>query len=139
MEYTGKNKSPYYGLWQTCLLLISVPTILFLIIFYLFEKFQDYPKILNCYASMGLGFGIGALFQFTCIIAGLFKGNFIVVVKRISNFFENLSVSFKFAVKYYFEDLKMYGCAFWFYFLIIVVCVILSIIGFYMYFLNITF
>ena len=49
-------------------------------------------------------------------MAGLFKGTFSVVWERTKEFFSNLSISLKFAVKYYFENIKEYGIVFWIYF-----------------------
>lgn len=139
MEYTGKNKSPYYGVWQTCLLLIIVPIALFAGIYFIFEKYQNYSKIINCYGAMGIGFGVGSLFHISCIIAGLFKGLFSIVINRIAEFFSNLSISFKFAFKLYIEDLKTNGMVFWIYFVIVLLFIAFSIYGFIMYFSNISF
>ena len=134
MEHQGKKQSPYHGVIQTCLLLISVPLILFLIIYLIFDKYQNLPQTTNLYGAMGIGFGVGVLFHISCVIAGLFKGLFAIVVRRFAEFFDNLSISFKFAIKLYYEDLKENGMVFWIYFIIISSYIALSIYGFVSYF-----
>ena len=75
------------------------------------------------------GVGCGFLFQMGCVIAGLFKGTFKVVVARVKEFFSNLSVNFKFAIKYYWENIKSEGIVFWIYFLIIGSTFAVTLIG----------
>lgn len=119
MEYEGKNKSPYYGVWQTALLLTAAPflmTLFFKAIFDKYSKMTD-PQIL--FSAMAFGCGVAFMFQLTCIIAGLFKGTLTVVIKRLKEFFGNLSISAKFAFKYYFENIKEEGIVFWIFFVII--------------------
>ena len=116
MEYQGKEKSPYYGVWQSSLLLIMAPTLLTLILWVVINAFKPIGKDENIYTAFMFGFGVGFIFQFTCAIAGLFKGTFKIVWDRTKEFFSNLSISVKFAFKYYFENLKEYGIVFWIYF-----------------------
>ncbi len=133
MEYQGKEKGPYYGVWQTSLLLISIPIIFYFILYYFIAKFQGSSELAK-YTAMGFGFGIGSLFNISCAIAGLFKGTFKVVKKRIRDLFSNFRVSIKFAFKYYWEDIKSEGIVFWIYFFMILTFIILAIAAFNSFF-----
>lgn len=133
MEYQAKEKGPYYGVWQTCLLLIVIPIALYFILYNLIGKFQEFNELAK-YTAMGFGFGIGSLFHISCAIAGLFKGTFKVVKNRIGDLFSNLKVSAKFAFKYYWEDVKSEGIVFWIYFVIILTFIILTITSFTSFF-----
>ena len=119
MEYEGKNKSPYYGIWQSAVLLTLAPFIMFVffkVIFHLYTKMTP-DQIL--YSSLAFGAGIASIFQLSCVVAGLFKGTLKVVLLRLKEFFGNLSISVKFAFKYYFENIKQEGIVFWIFFDII--------------------
>lgn len=108
------KKSPYKGILITCFFLIAVPLGLFFLfktaIFAYQKKFSD---DINLYTSLFLGFGTGFLFQMCCVLCGLFRGSFKVVIKRVFGFFSNLSISFGFASKTYLDDLKEDGAVFW--------------------------
>ena len=54
-----------------------------------------------------------------CIIAGIFKGTIVVIIKRIKEFFETLNISFKLAIKSYFDNVKEDGLVFYIYFIIV--------------------
>ena len=38
MEHEGKNKSPYSGFWQCCVILLIVPLIIFALIYFAFDR-----------------------------------------------------------------------------------------------------
>ena len=89
--------------------------------------------IQTLYSSLAFGFGVGFLFQFSCVIAGLFKGTLKVVLKRLKEFFSNLSISVKFAYKYYFENIKEEGIVFWIFFTIIGSTLAVTLFGVFKY------
>ena len=136
MEYDGKNKSPYHGFILSCLVLILVPCLLFLFVYSIVSKYSNLSKELNVYTAMGFGFCAGTLFHISCIIAGLFKGNFGVVIRRIGDFISNLFISKKLAFKLYKEDIIENGIVFWPYLFIILSCLGLSIYGFVNFFTS---
>ena len=129
MEHVGKEKSPYHGVLLSSLLLISVPVLLFLLFKYVIMKYQDFEKDFNTYSAMVIGFGVGFIFQFSCVFAGLTKGTLSVVVRRVANLFDDLSISVKYAFKCYLADIKENGIVFWIYFIIVTSTIAASIIG----------
>lgn len=129
MEHDGKNISPYKGFWQCCLILIIVPFIPFGIFYAAFAKFSSFSSEMNLYSALGLGFGVGFLFHLSCVLAGLFKGTFKVVVNRIATFLSDLRTSKKLAIMVYKDDLRENGMVFWPYFFIIISNLGVSIFG----------
>lgn len=129
MEHEGKNKSPYSGFWQCCVILLVVPLIIFALLYFAFDRFSRFSDELDLYSSIAIGFGAGFLFQLSCVIAGLFKGLFTVVVHRICTFFSDLRISRKVAIRIYIEDLKENGIVFWVYLFIILITLGSSIYG----------
>ena len=119
MEYEGKNTRPYKGVIGSSLILIAVPAFLFLFLFMVIDKYSKTPTDVNINSAIMFGGGAGLLFQLSTALCGLFKGTFKVVVNRVKTFFSNLTVNFKFAITYYWEDIKSEGVVFWIYFLII--------------------
>ncbi len=139
MEYEGKTKSPYKGVFGSALLLAIVPVILYFLVFLVVSKFKNQAKEITVNFSLMIGVGSGLLFQLTCILSGLIKGTFKVVVNRVKNFFSNLSINFKFAIKYYWEDIKSEGVVFWIYFLIVGSTFGLALVGIiksYIFYIN---
>lgn len=134
MEYEGKEVSPYKGFIGTCIILILFPLAVYAIFYNAIIHFQDLSDELNQYSAIGLGFGVGFLFHISCIFAGLFKGNFGVVVRRVASFFSNLTISFKLAVKCYIEDIRNEGIVFWPYFFIIATNASISVYCLYKFF-----
>lgn len=129
MEHFGKEKSPYHGVLLSSILLGLVPILLFLLFRGLIIKYQKFEEDFNTYSAMVIGFGVGFIFQFACIFAGLTKGTLAVVIRRVSEFFSNLSISAKFAFKCYFADVKENGIVFWIYFILVTSCLATTIIG----------
>ena len=130
MEYFAKNKSPYYGVFQSCIMLFLFTAGMILFFYIIFGNFTMMQGKEKTYCALGFGGLVGSLFSLSCAIAGLFKGTFIIVKNRIVEFFENLSISFKFAIKYYIENIKEYGIVFWIFLTIIAINVAVTIYGF---------
>lgn len=109
-----KNKSPYHGVAIACFLMILVPVVMYLIMrTLLFELQPASGRELNEASARVLGLGIGVLFHLGCIIGGVLKDSFKIVVNRVKEFFDNLKFSFKLAWKCYIEQLRDGGIAFW--------------------------
>ena len=119
MEHEGKNIHPYKGVFGRSLILIIVPAFLTFCLFLVIEKYSKTPTNVNKDFAIMIGCGVGFLFQLSTALCGLLKGTFKVVITRIKNFFSNLTINFKFAIKYYWDDIKTEGIVFWIYFLII--------------------
>ena len=120
MEENGRKVSPYKGVWLVTFLLIIVPIIFYIIIRLIMFKFQpSLEKDIKEFSSLAVGFGLGFVFHLACIIAGLFKGTIVVIIKRIKEFFETLNISFKLAIKSYFDNVKEDGLVFYIYFIIV--------------------
>lgn len=134
MEYEGKEVSPYKGVIGSCLLLIVFPIIIYAMFYAVIGNLQKLGPVQTNNAALGLGFGVGVLFHISCIIAGLFKGTFKVVINRVKTFFENLSLSRKLAFRCYWQDIKSEGIVFWIYFTIITANALVSAYGLYSFF-----
>ena len=132
MTDDGRTKSPYHGFILSCLILIGVSSLVYFLVYGVISSLEDNlsPEMI-IYSSMMFGFGVGSLFNISCIILGLFKGTLKVVVRRIVNFFSNLRISPKYACMCYAAELKEDGAVFWGYFIIITGYLVLFAIGLY--------
>ena len=133
MEYEGKNKSPYYGVWQSALFLTIAPILMYFFFKIIFIKYSRMSANQIHYSSLAFGCGVAFLFQFSCVIAGLFKGTLKVVLRRLKEFFSNLTISIKFAYKYYFENIRQEGVVFWIFFVIIGATLFATVFGIFKY------
>ncbi len=129
MEYDSSNKSPYHGMWASCSVMIIFPVGLYFLFTYYINEFQDFPKAMNDATAQALGFGLGTLFHLSCAVCGAFRDSFRVVTKRLAEFFDNLTISVKFAFKGYWWNIKENGVAFWIYFVIMLVCFCICVDG----------
>ena len=129
MEYQGKDQNPYKGLLIQVSVLLIIPCLVYILFYTLFLRWTAHTKEEVIAMSLAFGFGIGTLFFLSCAIAGLFKGTFTVVINRVKEFFSNLKISFKFALRYYKENILEYGILFWVYLLVFGINLTLTLIG----------
>ena len=110
----NKNKSPYHGVPLTAFLMILVPIAAYIFMRILVFKYQAWEQEeINEATAKTLGFGIGLLFHLSLVIAGILKESFLVVVRRVVGFFQDLKFSFKIAWNCYVENIREFGAAFW--------------------------
>ena len=79
--------------------------------------------------ACGVGFGLGTIFHLSCIVAGAFDEPFILLKRRVADFFENLTVSPSLAFRCYAQDIRDDGVTFTVYFLIMLACFVLAVNG----------
>lgn len=112
------EKSSLASTLLSFLFLLIVPAVLSFIIYFLYSVHGKYSDEINYYYGQGFGYCLGALFHLSCYMMGVLTRPFLVVVGRIKEFFQNLVVSWKFAFRCYFDNLKTNGITFWMYLLI---------------------
>lgn len=114
IEMINPNKSPYHGVWLSIVLMILPSPILTLMLYAVLLTFQSHLSAeLNLAAATALGFGVGSVYDLGCVITGALEEPFKVVKKRVSEFFADLEVSFPLAAKWWWNDVKTNGVAFW--------------------------
>ena len=118
----NKNKSPYHGVPLTAFFMILVPIAAYIFMRIVVFKYQAWEQEeINEATAKTLGFGIGLLFHMSLVIAGILKESFLVVVRRVVGFFQDLKFSFKIAWNCYVENIREFGVAFWILFGLIIV------------------
>ena len=106
------KKSPYQGLWAFILFMLLPSVVMTAICYFVIMKWQpQFGRDLNYASAKVVGFGLGICFHFSCILVGAFKEDFEAVKTRLKEFSTNLSVSLKFALKWYWDDVKTLGLA----------------------------
>ena len=127
MEHDGKNKIWYKGIIPTCFLLIAIPIVAVVLLYFPMKMFLPSRKLLNLHTAKLLGHGIGFIFHLSCSIAGAFTTAREITKDRLREFKDNLSLSLIFAIKSYFFDMREKGVAYLIYVLIILVNLFLCI------------
>ena len=113
MDYPEKNQSPYKGCIVTTIVLTIIPLILCLAFGGLLFRYQaSTGSKNNIQSAIFLGCGLGLLFHLSCFVSGAFKDSLRAVKERMREFKDNCSLSLGFAIKCYFEDMKVGGVAF---------------------------
>lgn len=113
MEYPEKNQTPYKGCVVTTVALTAIPVILCWAFASLIFRYQaSVGSSKNMQSALLLGCGLGFLFHLSCFVAGVFKESLRAIKERLREFKDNCSLSLGFAIKCYFEDMKVGGVAF---------------------------
>ena len=120
---------PYRGFLVTCIVLVGIPLLFFLLIRLWVNAGTPFPLPQNQRFAQGVGFGLGTVFHLSCIVAGAFTEPFLLLQRRIVDFFENLTVSPSLAFRCYAEDVRDDGVTFTVYFLIMLSCFVLAVNG----------
>ena len=120
---------PYRGFLVTCIVLVGIPLLFFLLIRLWVNAGTPFPLPQNQRFAQGVGFGLGTVFHLSCIVAGAFTEPFLLLQRRIVDFFENLMVSPSLAFRCYAEDVRDDGVTFTVYFLIMLSCFLLAVNG----------
>ncbi len=108
------KKSPYHGLWAFVLFMMLPSVVMTLIAYSAISRWQSqFTNEFNLAMAKVIGFGLGILFHISCIIVGAFKEDFYAVKTRLKEFFSNLRISPKTAFRWYWEDVKTLGLAFY--------------------------
>lgn len=127
MEYEGKEKSPYHGVWIVCAVMIIVPFVFFGVLYWAMSANSSETPYACLYTSLSIGFALGSLTHLSFVIVGLFRGTFAVVINRWVEFFANAKISVKGAFRWYWQSVKHDGIVFWLYFVIIVATLVVTI------------
>ena len=129
MEFETRRQKPGEIIVKA-ICIVGIPLICYLVFrAVIFENQTRFSKVVNEASAMGLGFGVGTVFHITCFFAGVFKDGIAVVLKRMGDFKENVSLSFGFAVKCYFQDMKDDGIEFLIEMALMVACLALALKG----------
>ncbi len=108
------KKSPYRGLLIFVPAMVLVPVALTAMFHYVIDRWQPYlSDEMNWASARIFGCGLGICFHIGCILTGAFTEDFEAVKKRLAEFFANITVSARLAFRWYWEDVKKLGLAFW--------------------------
>lgn len=135
MEYYGKEKRLYHGIWAPLILIIVIPVALFFFfkaVFLRFASYDIYP--LN---NMSLGFAglVTSLFGISCLLSGIFYDLFKAMINRIKETLEFFDFGSKEAFSWYFyEFVREGGIILWTFILFTIANIVMTIIGFFNYF-----
>ena len=135
MEYEGKKKSLYRGIWIPFVLMVAVPTILYFVFYFAIGTFSTLPHHIVVDVALGFAALVGTLFMISCWIAGFLSGFFSAWFKRIYMLFTNIKIFKGKAIRWYFEDfVRTGGIILWLFFLFLILNILLSLFGFISFF-----
>ena len=110
----NSNKSPYHGVPLSVILMIIPSPILTLLLYAVLSTFQtQFASELNLAGATTFGFGVGTVYNLGCMISGALDEHWLVVKRRAKEFFADLEVSPSLAAKWWWNDIKTNGIAFW--------------------------
>ena len=112
-------------------LIIAIGTFLFILFIKgIFATTKGLNDKISLYYGFAFGSGLSALFYLTFIICGGLRNAYNITIKRWSNLFEDLVISFKFAIKEYFINIKEEGIALVCYIIVLITQIFTSYYGF---------
>ncbi len=126
---SNKKYSPWHGFPFVLLMLIGVPLLMYLVISAAVNYYQPQFARVNPASSRCIACMLGSIYHASCVMGGLLRDPWRVLVYRVKEFFENLPCGLPFALSCYWDDLKNDGCLFLIYAAIIGGCLYLAIEG----------
>ena len=109
MDYYGKEPRPYHGIGIFVFFLVLVPIATFIFIYNVVNYYDDSPQHIIILFSLFITGIVETLFNIISILRGLIADLIRAWFERIKNFFEDLQISFKVAVKSYFASFYLDG------------------------------
>lgn len=135
MEYEGKEKRIYHGIWIPFLLIIVFPTVCYFIFYAVFTHFTNHPHDIVIKMSLGFAGIIGTLFCLSCLLCGFLTDLLKAFGRRIKETISYFKPFSKQAFSWYFEQFKHDGgILIWLFFLILIAFIIIGIYGFVSFF-----
>ena len=122
--YSAKND------YIACLIVILASAFLICGVYLVFSYIAQYSNTINWNYGFSIGGMVAFLIQLSFIISGGLNNSFNVFIARWSDFFSDVSFSFKFAFQSLFKSFIVNGIAFLCYILILLATLTLSIHGF---------
>ena len=122
MEFDGKEKKIYHGIWIPFVLILLVPVGIFFLCFGGLSHFtQHYSDDLLLYTCLSIAFFCGFLFGLICLLSGFIHEQFLLLIDRIRDTFDYFKPFSKDAIKWYFYNFKKDGgIIIWIFLLILV-------------------
>lgn len=108
-----KKGGPYRGVVLILLCLFSIPVLAHYFIGWRIAVFEHISPEMTYWETAAFTGLVGTATSIVVLLAGGLREYFPAVKTRLSSFRLNLAISFKDAVRWYFEDLREYGIAFW--------------------------
>ncbi len=112
MDHDFKNYNPYKGLVLSVALLIGIPFVSWFVVYLFMSLWNSQLSALDKSTARSLGLILGSMFHLACIIGGLLDTPFKVLIKRIKEFFELVSLSPALAFRGYWDNIKADGVNF---------------------------
>ena len=135
MEYDGKEKKVYKGIWIPFLCMIFVPAICFALFYGVFTRFTSHPQDIVIKMSLGFSGTIGFLFCMICLVCGFIGDLFTAFINRIKDTVEFFKPFSKEAFHWYFYQFKRDGgIIMWLFFLFLIAFAIIGVYGFVSFF-----
>ena len=135
MEFIGKEKRIYHGIWIAFVAFVVFPLAFFFLLRFAINHYNNYSEdLLN---SLALGFAalVGFLFGMICLVCGLIQDMFSAFLKRIRERFEYFDFISKEGNSWYFHEfIHDGGIIMWLFLLILVIYALLSLAGFSYFF-----
>ena len=135
MEELGKNPRPYRGIGFILFFLALVPAVVFTLIYFVLEIRTYYSGMINVYMSLAITGVVATLFNFICVLCGLFKNLIRPLGERIRDFIDDVKITPKEAFKdYFYAFYRDGGILLWILILWIIFCMLVSAFGFIKFF-----
>lgn len=125
-DILSTEKHPIVGFVLCEIFLLGFPLFWFWFFKKLFNVYESHDD-LSFYTAMFLGFLIGLLFQLICILKGMLNESRFISKTRKRKLKENLKISFRFAMKCYFMDVRLNGIGYIIYSLTIYITFIFTL------------
>ncbi len=83
MEEQGRHVNPYHGIWFGYLAMVLFPTAVFILLYYIVDRYYDHPLMVNIHIALGFAGAVGALTTIICWFWGVGPSLFGALADRV--------------------------------------------------------
>ena len=131
MEYYGKNKKPYRGIWIAFVTMFLVPVAFFALFYFAIMSKITVNNQYAFYISLSFSGLVGFIYGVICILSGLISDLFSAMVTRVRETLTYFGLFSKDGFKYYIHEfINDGGPIMWGFLLLMGSFAVISIIGF---------
>ena len=135
MEFQGKEKRPYHGIWIAFIAMIAFPAVIFGVLYWAVSNKTSYSHDEIFYMLLGFVGAIGVFFCVILILTGMIGDLFEAMIKRIRETHDYYGLLSKEGFSYYWYNFfHDGGPIMWLFFLVMIGYAVTSVLGFIKYF-----
>ena len=130
MDNQSNGKKTLLNEYFAVLLVVGISILFVCFTFLIFDNLIDYREIVNWNYAYSIGGTLALGYQIIFLISGGWSRSFYIFLERWKDFFDDIKISFKFAITSFFENIFNNGVVFLLYLFVLLSTLNMCVHGF---------